>query len=171
MRWRSPVLRRGRRTVGDLEAGSRRPALPPGWAQSVSTGGVERPAWRSRWRLIPVVLIVAVLLIAVVQGLRPSGSQAHKEAHATAALLHKCLAQDGTANGHPKYSATPVACDSSTAAVRVVEVVPSIPGSPVCPAVPPGWSSVSRGALSPHSLHRAGLISPVTAPGTRGRLC
>jgi hypothetical protein len=128
------------------------PPIPPGWAQSVRTGGVERPAWRSGWRLIPVVLIVVVLLIAVVQGLRPSGSQAHKEAHATAALLGKCLAQDGSADGHPKYSAKPVPCDSAKAAVRVVDVVSSTPGSPACPSRATGVVLPYPGVRYPHIL-------------------
>lgn len=133
------------------------PPVPPGWARFVPTGGLERPAWHTRWRLIPIVLIGAVLVIAIVQGLRPSGSQAHKEAHATAALLDRCLAQDGTADGHPKYSATPVPCDSSTAAVRVVAVVPSTPGSPVCPSVASGVVLPYPGVRYPHIL----CIEPV----------
>ncbi len=110
------------------------PPLPPEWGSPSRAAGLQRPPLLSRWRLIPIVLVVVVLVIAVVQALRPSGSQAHKEAKATAALLGKCLAQDGTSGGHPKYSATPVPCDAPNAAVRVVEVVPSTPGSSLCPA-------------------------------------
>ena len=135
---------------------TRRPFLPAGPSPS-EPEALERPAWRSRWRLIPLVLIVVVLIIAVVQGLRPSGSQAHKEAHATAALLDKCLAQDGTADGHPKYSATPVPCDSPTAAVQVVDVVPSTPGSPVCPSRATGVVLPYPGVRYPHIL----CIEPV----------
>jgi hypothetical protein len=144
------------------------PPLPPGWGGSAragrgrrtaragggaaQAGGVERPSWRSRWRLIPVVVIVAVLVIAVVQGLRPSASQAHKEAKATAALLGKCLPQNGTSGGRPQYSAAPVPCDSATAAVRVVQVVPSTPGSPVCPADTVGVELPYPGVRYPHVL-------------------
>jgi hypothetical protein len=78
-------------------------------------------------------LIVIVLIIAVVQALRPTGNQVKKEAAASAALLNKCLAQHGTAEGHPKYSSKPVPCTSPTAAVEVVQVIPTNPGSPQCP--------------------------------------
>jgi hypothetical protein len=138
------------------------PPLPPGWAAPGGAapgraapgraGGVERPSWRSRWRLIPVVFIVAVLAIAIFQGLRPSASQAHKEAKATAALLNKCLPQKGTVDGRPQYSATPVPCDSATAAVRVVSVVPSGPGGAVCPADTVGVEVPYPGVRYPHVL-------------------
>jgi hypothetical protein len=110
------------------------PPLPPAWVPRNAPGGLERPPLRSRWRLIPILFIVVVVVIAVVQALRPSGHQAHSEAKATAALLGKCLAQDGTSGGHPKYRATPVPCDSPEATVRVAQVIPSTPGSPFCPA-------------------------------------
>ena len=79
---RPPVLRHATASGGwrGSRASTRRP-LPPGWGPVAS----EPAAWSGRrgaagWRLIPVVLIVVVLVIAVVQGLRPSGNQAHKEA-------------------------------------------------------------------------------------------
>lgn len=111
------------------------PPRPQGWEDGGGVSGIaSRPGWRSRWRLVPVLLTVVVVIIAFVQVLRPSGNQVHKEAAATAALLGTCLAQHGTAEGHPKYAAKPVACTASTASVRVVKVIPSTPGSPLCPA-------------------------------------
>jgi hypothetical protein len=142
------------------------PPLPPGWGERGPSGArpsgtIDRPSWRSRWRLIPVVVIVAVLVIAVVQGLRPSASQAHKEAKATAALLGKCLPQNGTSGGRPEYSATPVPCDSAKAAVRVVQVVPSTPGSPVCPDTTVAVELPYPGVRYPHvlcieAIHKSG---------------
>jgi hypothetical protein len=105
------------------------PPRPPGWG-----GGLVRPRWTTGWRLVPVVLTVAVVVIAVFQALRPSGNQVEKEAKASAALLGKCLGQSGSALGHPKYSSSPVPCSSQKAAVKVVAVLPSTPGSPLCPA-------------------------------------
>lgn len=128
------------------------PPLPPAWGGSVASGGVERPSWHSRWRLIPVVVVVVGLVIAVVQGLRPSANQAHKEAKATAALLHKCLPQTGIAAGRPQYSATPVPCDSATAAVRVVSVIPSNSGGAVCPTNTVGVELPYPGVRYPHIL-------------------
>ena len=137
------------------------PPLPPDWTGAARGGGVDRPSWRSRWRLIPVVLIVAALAIAVIQGLRPSASQAHKEAKATAALLDQCLPQKGVTNGRPQYSATPVPCDSPTAAVRVVSVIPSTPGSPLCPANTVGVELPYPGVRYPHVL----CIETIRKPG------
>jgi hypothetical protein len=102
--------------------------------------------------LIPVVVLVVALVIAAVQGLRPSASQAHKEAKATAALLHKCLPQTGIAGGRPQYSATPVSCDSTAAAVRVVSVIPSNSGHAICPANTVGVELPYPGVRYPHIL-------------------
>ena len=130
------------------------PPLPPAWGERDRRrpAGVERPSWRSRWRLVPLVLIALVIVIAVVQGLRPSGNQLHKEATETAALLGKCLAQNGTAGGHAKYSAKGVPCNSPTASVRVVRVIPSTPGSPICPGGTTGVEVPYPGVSYPHIL-------------------
>jgi hypothetical protein len=97
-------------------------------------------------------LILIVVIIAAVQALRPSGNQVHAEASATAALLGKCLAQNGTAEGHPKYSSRPVPCTSPTAAAQVVRVIPSTPGSPLCPAGTTGVELPYAGVKYPHIL-------------------
>lgn len=126
------------------------PPVPPGWV------GVRprRPPFMTRWRLIPLALTIAAVVIAVVQA-ESRGSPsvrvlAGREAAASAALLGRCLAQDGAAGGQPRYSASPVACDSKSASVKVVKVVGSTPGSPSCPA---GTASVELpypGVRYPH---------------------
>jgi hypothetical protein len=137
------------------------PPVPSGWGGGTRPAVVERPPWRSRWRVIPVVLTIVVVVIAVVQALRPSGNEVGKEAAATAALAGKCLAQHGSAEGHPKYSATPVPCSAPTAAVRVAEVITSIPGSPLCPGGTTGVELPYAGVTYPHIL----CIQPVHPSG------
>ena len=128
------------------------PPRPPGWDRRRGLGTVPRPGWLTRWRLVPLGLIVVVLIIAVIQATRSHGNQVPKEAAATSALLDKCLAQHGTAEGHPKYSSKPVACTSPAAAVRVVQVLPSTPGSPLCPAGTTGVVLPFAGVKYPHIL-------------------
>ena len=122
------------------------PPRPPGW----TTERVPRPGRWTRWRVIPLVLVVGAVVIAVIQVLRPSGNQAAKEAKASEAMLGKCLAQHGTVNGHPKYSATPVPCDSAEAAVKIIKVIPSTPGSPLCPSGTIGVELLYNGVEYPH---------------------
>ncbi|HET9076490.1 MAG TPA: hypothetical protein VFN68_06135 [Acidimicrobiales bacterium] len=110
------------------------PPLPPRWNLLGVPTRVERPAWRSRWRIIPIVLVLAAVAIAVLQTSFPPSNAVKNEARASAALLGRCLPQTGTAEGHPKYSTKTVPCDSPQAKVKVVRVVPSTPGSPLCPA-------------------------------------
>ena len=106
-----------------------RPASPrrPAW-----------PSWRSRWRLIPLALVTAAVVIGIVQATSGASDAVAKEQVKSAALLGQCLAQHGTFNGEPKYSSSPVACDSPKAAVKVVKVITSTPGSPLCPAATTG---------------------------------
>ena len=138
--------------------GTDAPPRPPGWEVGPARGGsgapgrVPRPGWRTPWRLVPVAVTVLVVVIAVVQVMRPSTNNVGKEAAATAALLGKCLARTGTAEGHPKYSADPVPCTSSTAAVEVVQVVASTPGSPPCPGGTTGFERFYEGVQYPHIL-------------------
>jgi hypothetical protein len=126
--------------------GADAPPRPPGWTSE----RVARPRRWSRWRVIPLLLVVAAVVLAVVQVLRPSGDQVAKEAKAAEAMLGKCLAQHGTNDGHPKYSSAPVPCDSADAAVRVVKVIPSTPGSPLCPAGTSAVELIFNGVQYPH---------------------
>jgi hypothetical protein len=128
------------------------PPRPPGWGRRRGLGTLPRPGWRTGWRLVPLVLIAVVLVIAVVQATHPGGNQVHKEATAATALLGKCLVQNGTAEGYPKYSSKPVACTSPTAAVKVVRVIPSDPGSPLCPTGTTGVELPYAGVRYPHIL-------------------
>ena len=126
--------------------GADAPPRPPGWTSE----RIARPRRWSRWRLIPLLLIVAAVVVAVVQVLRPSGDQVAKEAKAAQAMLGKCLAQHGTIDGHPKYSSSPVPCDSADAAVRVVKVIPSTPGSSLCPSGTTAVELLYNGVQYPH---------------------
>jgi hypothetical protein len=92
------------------------------------------------------------LLIAVFQALRPTGNPVGREANQTAAMLGKCLAQHGEEGGHPKYASKPVSCDSPSAAVRVVHVIPTRPGSPLCPNATVGVELPGTAVRYPHVL-------------------
>jgi streptogramin lyase len=96
--------------------------------------------------------VVVAVVIAVVQVVRPSGSQTAKETAASKALLGKCLAEHGTSGGHPKYTSATVPCDSSSAAVKVVAVIPSTPGSPLCAAGTTGVELPYPGVQYPHVM-------------------
>jgi hypothetical protein len=122
------------------------PPRPPGWEPARAA----RPGRWTRWRVIPLVLVAAGVAIAIVQVLHPSGNQVAHEAKAAQAMLGKCLAQHGTVGGHPRYSATAVPCDSADAAVKVVRVIPSTPGSPLCPPGTVGVELLVNGVKYPH---------------------
>lgn len=124
------------------------PPRPRGWDRRF--GGVARPGFRTPWRLVPILVVALAVVIGVVQALRPAGNAVAKEKAASAALLGKCLAQNGTLAGHPKYSTSTVPCTSSRAAVRVVRVIPSTPGSPLCPAGTVGVELPYAGVTYPH---------------------
>ncbi len=140
---------RGRRWIR-WAPGVDAPPLPPRWNLLGVPTRVERPGWRSRWRIIPIVLVLAAVVIAVLQATLPSSNAVKNEAKASAALLGKCLSQSGTAEGHPKYSTKTVPCTSTAAKVRVVKVIPSTPGSPLCPAGTIGVEIPYPGVQYPH---------------------
>ena len=129
------------------------PPRPPGWDRR-STGGPvsrSRPRWLSGYRLVPLALAVGAVAFALFQVLGSSGNAVQSEATASAKLLGKCLAQDGTFEGHPRYSATPVPCDSPRASVKVVRVVATNPGSTqTCPAGTAGLQIGYSGVPHPH---------------------
>jgi len=101
---------------------------------------------------VPLAVTVLVVVIAVIQVMHPSANNVKKEAAAASALLGKCLAQHGTAEGHPKYSPDPVACTSQSASVKVVHVVPSSPGNPACPPGTTGFELPYPGVEYLHIL-------------------
>jgi hypothetical protein len=130
------------------------PPRPPGWG-----GGLARPRWKTGWRIVPVVLTLAIVAVAAFQALRPSGNQTQKEAKASAALLGKCLHRNGTVLGHPSYASKPVSCNSPDAAVKVVRVL--APGSPLCPAGSVGVELPFAGV----KLLHIECVEPVRPPG------
>ena len=128
------------------------PPRPPGWEPARAGVRPPRPGLRTPWRLVPLAVTALVVVVAVIQVLHPSGNNVKKEQAATAALLGKCLAQHGTAEGHPKYSPSPVPCTSPAASVRVAAVVPSAPGSEPGPAGTTGFELPYAGVRYLHIL-------------------
>ena len=129
------------------------PPRPPDWDVRSSAGPGGRPRWRSPYRLVPVILVVAAVVIALIQVFHPSTSAVKAEAAAAAKLNGQCLHSDGTFNGLPRYSATPVACDSAQATVKVVAVVATGPGEPgTCPAGSSGLQLGYAGVAHPHLI-------------------
>jgi hypothetical protein len=130
------------------------PPLPPEWASLGSSTAAAAPqpraGWRSPYRIVPIVLAVAIIAIGIVQAARPGPSQAKAESKAAAKLLGTCLRQDGVTGGHPRYASGPVPCSAPNASVKVVSVLPGTPGAPSCPD---GQSSVQLaypGVRYPH---------------------
>jgi hypothetical protein len=138
--------------------GADAPPLPPGWEAAgggqggPATNKAARASWRSPYRWGPLVLIAFIVVVAVLQATRGSGGQSSAEAKASAQLAGKCLHQNGTSGGHPRYSATAVACGSPDASVKVVRVLPGTPGAPACPAGETGFSLPYPGVAYPHVL-------------------
>lgn len=139
------------------ESGGDAPPLPPKWQLLGVPTRVTRPGWRSPWRIVPAVLIVGAVVVAIFQSVLPSSNNTAKEAKAAAALEGKCLPKEGSHG----FGATPVPCDSPKAAVKVVQVIPSTPGSPLCPA---GTTGVELAYPGVRYLHIE-CVSPVRAGG------
>lgn len=138
-------------------SGKDAPPLPPKWQLLGVPTRITRPGWASRWRIVPLVLVVGAVIVAIFQVVEPSGNNTAKEAKASAALLGKCLAK----NGSKGFKSQPVACSSPEAAVRVVRVIPSTPGSPLCPA---GTRGVELAYPGVRYLHIE-CVEPVTPTG------
>ena len=131
-------------------AGVDAPPLPPRWQLLGVPTKVSRQAWRTPWRLLPVVLVVAATIYAVYQGIAPGNNQAAQQAKQAQALVGKCLAANGTFAGHPRYSATPVACSASNASAKVVSAIASYPPGQTCPAGAFGVEIANLGAAHPY---------------------
>ncbi len=146
--------------------GSDAPPRPPGWGPTTGGGGpatnrAARASWRSPYRWAPVALIAFVLVLALVQATKGSGGQDAAEAKAAAKLEGQCLKQNGIAAGHPRYSATAVACGAPGASVRVVRVLPGTPGARGCPSGETGLALPYPGVRYPH----VECVVPVVATG------
>ena len=131
------------------------PPRPPGWERSGvgrPRAGLERPPWRSPYRIVPLVVFVAIIVIGIVQAATGSGGQAAAEAKAAHALVGKCLVQEGTVGGEPRYGAKGVACSAVGAVVKVVEVLPGTPGAPSCPQGTTSVQLAYNGVRYPHQL-------------------
>ena len=162
IRWRRGAAAGGAVTVEFLDPntsewvpwrpGTDAPPRPPGWDPAPGGARRARPGWRTPWRMVPLAVTALVVVVALIQVLHPSGSNVKKEQAATAALLGRCLAQHGTAEGHPKYSPTPVPCTSPTASVKVVAVVSSAPGGAPCPGGSTGFELPYPGVQYLHIL-------------------
>lgn len=132
------------------------PPRPPGWERSRRRAlpklSLERPAWRSPYRVVPIVLLIAILAFGAWQALRGSGGQVAAEARAAARLSGQCLAAKGFAAGQPQYGSTPVSCTAPGAVVEVREVLPGTPGSPTCPQGTTTVVLAYAGVRYPHHL-------------------
>ena len=126
------------------------PPLPPRWQLLGVPTKVSRPAWRTPWRVVPIVVVVGATFYAIYQGVAPGGNQTAQEAKQAQALLGKCLVANGTFDGHPRYSATPVSCSSTKAAAKVVSVIPSYPPGQTCPSTSVGVEIANLGAAHPY---------------------
>ncbi len=130
------------------------PPRPPGWERARRSAGlhIERPPWRSPYRIIPLILVFIVIVVGAVQALRGSGGQAAAESKAANALVGKCLVQNGTAGGEPRYGATGVSCSAVGAVVKVTKVLPGTPGAPRCPQGTTSVQLAYNGVRYPHQL-------------------
>ncbi len=135
--------------------GADAPPRPSGW-ETVGEGGgpatnkAARPPWRSPYRWVPIALVAFIVVVGLLQATRGSGGQDAAETKASAKLAGQCLHQNGTAQGHPQYSAKSVACGSPGASVKVVRVLPGTPGGPACPADETALSLPYAGVRYPH---------------------
>jgi hypothetical protein len=135
------------------------PPRPPGWdgpglvgALRTARPTLDRPSWRSPYRIVPVVLLVLIIVFAVVEATRGSGGQAAAETKAADGLVGKCLVADGSAGGEPRYSPKGVACSAVGAVVKVTKVLPGTPGAPSCPIGTTSVQLAYPGVRYPHQL-------------------
>ncbi|HET9692052.1 MAG TPA: hypothetical protein VFP61_12950 [Acidimicrobiales bacterium] len=132
------------------------PPRPPGWEprRGLLPGGVtiDRPGWRTPYRIVPLVVLVAILVVGAAQALSGSGGQAAAEASASRALVGKCLTEAGFAGGRPVYAPKGVACSAPGAVVKVTSVQPGTPGAPTCPSGTLAVVLAYPGVRYPHQL-------------------
>jgi hypothetical protein len=117
------------------------PPRPPGWERRGSADAappLTRPAWRSPYRIVPVVLVVVVLALGLYQAFGSGGSSSpgtsgKQETAQAEAYAGRCLPKVGTGPS-AGYSSKPVTCDAPDAAGKVVAVVTSQAGPKACPS-------------------------------------
>ena len=81
----------------------------------------RRRSMASPYRWVPVLIVVAIVVLALYQATRSPARATPTEIAAAQALEGKCLAREP---GHPDtYSTVPVGCHVSSATVKVVAVV------------------------------------------------
>jgi hypothetical protein len=119
--------------------GADAPPVPPQWeadaARIPAPPRVRRAPWRSPYRLVPVVLILAAVAVGAWQAGRQSGVAATRLARQEArALVGHCLARTSQPGQPVAYGTRSVPCGGSSAALRVVAVhlVSSSSPGPVC---------------------------------------
>ncbi|HET9060108.1 MAG TPA: hypothetical protein VFN61_09330 [Acidimicrobiales bacterium] len=120
--WEKSAVASPRAATG---AGVERPGPVPEPGAGTGTEGnamAARPGMRSPYRLVPLVIFVAIIALAVYQATATSSASPQQKAQAYA-LSGRCLARNGGSASAPSYSAIPVSCSSSRAAVKVVDVV------------------------------------------------
>jgi hypothetical protein len=133
--------------------GADAPPLPPRWEAETAPPlppRLNRPAWRSPYRLVPVALVIVVIVLGVYQATKTTSDPIAAETRTAEALVGKCLAQDGISGGHPKYLSRPVPCALPTADVKVESIRSGVPGRPTCPA---GTTPVQLPALGVRYPH------------------
>jgi hypothetical protein len=150
VRWWNEDLNQWVRWRPGADAPPRPPGWEPGGGGGPATNKTARAGWRSPYRWAPVALIAFIVVIGLIQATSGSGGQDSAETKASAKLAGQCLHQNGTAAGHPRYSATAVACGSPQASVKVVRVLPGTPGAPACGPGETGLSLPYPGVRYPH---------------------
>jgi hypothetical protein len=116
-----------------------------------------RPRWRSPYRVVPIVLAVAVIVVGVLQAVRSTSDPVRSETAKAEALRGHCLERTAS-GGRASYRAAAVPCELPVAVVRVVDVLPGTPGAPHCPA---GTSPVQIAYLGVRYPH-VECVTPVT---------
>lgn len=136
--------------------GADAPPRPPAWETAHAGGGgpatnkAARASWRSPYRLVPLGLFVVIIVFGAIQATSGSGGLASDEAKASSHLVGRCLRQNGTAGGHPRYSAKGLPCATPGVSVKVVRVLPGTPNSPACRAGETGLALPYPGVPYPH---------------------
>lgn len=133
------------------------PPRPKGWEpKGAAAPPLTRPRWLSPYRIIPLVLAVAIITYGLIQAFTPSTpTTSAKETRAASAFKGACLTKTSTG----QYTTTKVACDDPKAAGKVVAVVTWEQGKEACPAHTTP-AILTGGVTHPHFE----CIEPVVGP-------